>query len=392
MFDVWGSVEPEVRAVDDAHARIGRAQLDLLRAIVRLDNAEVWSEWGARDTAHLVAMRYDVSEWKARRWIAAAHALERLPILSEALATGELGLDKVVELCRFATSSTEARLLRWARGVSCAAVRHRADREVARDIEEVREDHAARSITWDYHDDGRRFGLHLDAPAECGPVVIRAIEREAERIPAMPGEDDPSYVDARRADALVALCSARLAADPQPDRSSVVVHAELKGLEAGTGGCEVENGPVLHPETVRRLLCNAKFQTVVEDERGKVVAVASMRREPSAWMMRQLRWRDRECRFPGCGARRFVEAHHIRWWGRGGHTDLANMVLICSFHHRLTHELGWRIEWGDGGELVWRRPDGTRHRPGPSRTRAAPAAGRVPSGSEILEPLSAGFG
>jgi hypothetical protein len=68
------------------------------------------------------------------------------------------------------------------------------------------------------------------------------------------------------------------------------------------------------------------------------------------------------------------------------------MVIICSFHHRLLHELGWRIEWGDGGELVWYRPDGIRHRPGPSRTRAAPAARSLTSGSELLEPLSAGFG
>jgi hypothetical protein len=389
MFDDWHLVDPEVRAVDAVHARLGNEQRELLRAIARLDRAEVWSEWGARDTAHLVAMRYDVSEWKARRWIAAAHALDRLPLLSEALATGELGLDKVVELCRFATSSTEARLLRWARGVSCAAVRHRADREVARDIEQVREGHDSRSVTWGYHDDGHRFGLHLDAPAECGPVVIRAIEREVERIPAMPGEDDPSYVDARRADALVALCSAGIAADPRSDPSTLVVHAELKGLEAGTGGCELENGPVLHPETVRRLLCNAKVQTVVENEHGKVMALGSMRRGPSAWMMRQLRWRDRGCRFPGCGARRFVEAHHIRWWGHGGPTDLANMVLICSFHHRLVHELGWRIEWGDEAELIWHRPDGARFHPGPSRTRAAP--GNM-SGSEDPEPLLVGFG
>src|SRR6059058_1325663 len=59
-------------------------------------------------------------------------------------------------------------------------------------------------------------------------------------------------------------------------------------------------------------------------------------------MMRQLRYRDVECRFPGCGARRFTQAHHIVWWKEGGPTDLDNLVLVCFFHHKLVHELGGR--------------------------------------------------
>jgi Domain of unknown function (DUF222) len=67
----------------------------------------------ARDLAHFLAMRYGISEWKARRWIAAAHALEPLPKISEAFASGALGIDKVVELTRFATPVIRLRL-RWA--------------------------------------------------------------------------------------------------------------------------------------------------------------------------------------------------------------------------------------------------------------------------------------
>src|SRR6266511_4082425 len=66
--------------------------------------------------AHWLGMRYGISDWKAHRWIAAAHALEDLPLLSEAFSSGELGIDKVVELTRFATPKTEARLIPLARG------------------------------------------------------------------------------------------------------------------------------------------------------------------------------------------------------------------------------------------------------------------------------------
>jgi len=82
-------------------------------------------------------------------------------------------------------------------------------------------------------------------------------------------------------------------------------------------------------------------------------------------MVRQVRYRDRGCRFPGCGTRRFTEAHHIVWWRRGGRTDLDNLLLICSFHHKLVHELGWRIERDRGGTVRWFRPDGIRYRAGP---------------------------
>jgi hypothetical protein len=83
-------------------------------------------------------------------------------------------------------------------------------------------------------------------------------------------------------------------------------------------------------------------------------------------MIRQVRHRDRECRFPGCGSRRFTEAHHIVWWRNGGRTDLDNLLLICSFHHRLVHEYGWRVRRDLAGEVSWHRRDGTKYHAGPS--------------------------
>ena len=75
--------------------------------------------------------------------------------------------------------------------------------------------------------------------------------------------------------------------------------------------------------------------------------------------------------FPGCGARRFLHCHHIRHWPLGP-TDLDNLVLLCSYHHRLVHEYGWRVELGAvPGTSRWYRPDGSRYEPGPPE-RASP--------------------
>jgi Domain of unknown function DUF222./HNH endonuclease. len=367
MFEGNGVVSSAaIEALDAAHAEVCRAQRRLLGLIVQVEASEVWRDDGARDLAHWLSMRYGISSWKAHRWISAAHALEGLPGLSEAFAQGELGIDKVVELTRFATPSSETGLISWAGGVSCGAIRHRGDLAVRILTEELTEVEGARSLSWWYFDEGRRFGLEAELPAAQGAIVARALARMADAIPEMPDEHDIYFVSARRADALVALCSARIATDADPDRATVVIHAQAEAMVVGTGGCEIEGGPVIAPETVARLLCNARSQVVVEDEAGRVLGLGRLSREPSAWMLRQVRHRDRECRFPGCGTRAFTEAHHIVFWGRGGRTDLENLVLICSFHHRLVHEYGWSMRRGAGGTISWRRPDGTRYRAGPS--------------------------
>jgi hypothetical protein len=314
-------------------------------------------------------MRYGLSDWKARRWIASAHALESLPVISEAFASGELGIDKVAELTRLATPQTEAGLIGWACRVSPGAIRHRGDLQARHSLQEAQDCDRARSLRWWYFDQGRRFGLSAELPASEGAVVAKALRRLAHTLPVMPGEEDPSFVEARRADALVMMCSARISEDPQPDRATVVVHAPLESLISGEGGCEIDSDGVIHPQSAARLLCESRIQMVVQDGSNQPVGVGRLSREPSSFMMRLLRYRDRECMYPGCGARRFLRAHHIVFWKHGGRTDLANLVLLCHFHHKLVHEYRWRISRDPDGTVRWFRPDGTLHRAGPAPPR-----------------------
>ena len=360
------SDEQLIEAIDAAHRRVGEAQRELLRLVAEADRRELWRGTGARDAAHWLAMRQDVSQWKARRWIAAGHALETLPDLSSALETGRLGVDKVTELTRVATYENEAGLLSWARSVSTSAVRRRADHDSRRTLHDDLEIERARFLQWWYADEGRRFGMEAELPAAQGAIVARALERLAGSLPPMPGEEDAAFAEARRADALVAVCSARIARDADPDRATLVVHATVDELARTDGVATIEGGATVHAETARRLACTARVQAVIEDERGEPVRLGRLSREPSEAMMRQLRYRDGECRFPGCGAQRFTQAHHVVWWGDGGRTDLDNLVLVCSFHHRLVHEHGWHLRRREGGEVTWYRPDGERYLAGPA--------------------------
>jgi hypothetical protein len=143
----------------------------------------------------------------------------------------------------------------------------------------------------------------------------------------------------------------------------VVVHARLDVLEQGEGGCEIEGGGIAPVQTAGRLLCHARVQALLEDENTQPVRVGRLRRDPPGWMVRQLRYRDRECSFPGCGARRFTQAHHVVWWERGGTTDLENLILVCGHHHKLVHEFGWSVR-RDADGARWFRPDGSAFRSG----------------------------
>jgi hypothetical protein len=245
-------------------------------------------------------------------------------------------------------------------------------------------------VSWSNFDEGRRFGLEAELPAAQGAVVAKALERLAGELPLMPEEDRKWSAPARRADALVALCSERIASDPDPDRATVVVHASLESLMSGEGNAETEDGGVIPSQTARRLACNARVQVVVEDPGGQVVRLGRIMREPPAWMVRQLRYLDRECRFPGCGSRRFTQAHHVTWWEKGGRTDLENLVLICSFHHKLVHEYGWRLIRERDGIVRWFHPDGTRYRAGPG-PRAGPDPPRDTPIERDFGLIAAGF-
>ena len=73
------------------------------------------------------------------------------------------------------------------------------------------------------------------------------------------------------------------------------------------------------------------------------ITVGRRTRTISPALRRALQARDRGCQFPGCTNRLYIHAHHIHHWAHGGSTTADNLVLLCSTHHRLVHEGGFRV-------------------------------------------------
>ena len=70
---------------------------------------------------------------------------------------------------------------------------------------------------------------------------------------------------------------------------------------------------------------------------------------------RAVKARDGGCIIPGCHAPpAWCDAHHVRWWSKGGRTDVDNLALLCPRHHTAVHAGIWDVEMRHG--LPWARP------------------------------------
>jgi hypothetical protein len=105
-----------------------------------------------------------------------------------------------------------------------------------------------------------------------------------------------------------------------------------------------------------------------------VLSLGRKRRTVSPALRRALDARDRGCRFPGCVRTRFVDAHHVRHWSRGGETNLENLVLLCRRHHRLVHERGYALGAAGDGSAEFRNRYGIAIPNVPSRSPPSSSA------------------
>ena len=194
----------------------------------------------------------------------------------------------------------------------------------------------------------------------------------------------------RRADALVDLCRAHLdhgdVSISGAEKPHLSVLVDLPTLtQQGGSISELDDGTVLHPETIRRLACDASVTRIVLAPDSQPLDIGRKTRVVPAGMRRALVARDRGCNQAGCDRpARWCDAQHIRgsegrpglcrrrpfaepWpdvarsqerensstcvettghlsvrglkhWADGGLTSLDNLRLLCRHHHRLVHE------------------------------------------------------
>jgi hypothetical protein len=333
-----------------------------LRRIAEIDARRAWRLDGRRSTADLLAGRLGLTPGEARAQADTATALAQLPRTAASLRAGELGLgqaqvaaraleqlpahahERLDELVAERGGGLDRRRLRdavdeWAHTVEPERLAEREQRAWARRRLHVRVDDTDGGVVVDGRLD-RLGGAKLIA-------ALQALSRPD-------GEADTRSFPQRQADALAALAGRALDAGALPavaaQRPHVLLLVTPGALHDAPGAPPAlldGVGPVAGA-SARQLCCDAEITRVRLDRNGAVLDVGRARREPTARQRAAVIARDRDC--VGCAAPALrCELHHIRWWSRGGRTDLDNLCLLCWQCHAKTHHHGWRVR---------RRPDG----------------------------------
>jgi hypothetical protein len=360
MDEVPGLHDQQTDAIDQLSALRATVDAEILGLIRAADESEVWQVDGSPSLVEWVTWRCRVARAEARKLVEVAHALAQLPRIAAGLDDGSLSYTQVCILVDFVGPDGDAEWAEKARGMHVEQLKawRRSVRRVT--AEEADEDHTRRSLMWWWDRDRRFLRIKGALPAEQGAAVDKALNRLVEQMPKLPNGIYESH-ERRGADALVELAATQIAEDADPDRATIVVHVEAEALMSDHGAAAIEGGCELAPETVRRLACEASIQ-VVTSQGGSSIGVGRKTRTPPPWLRRLVVKRDGFCRFPGCERRRHLHTHHIRHWTpHKGPTELDNLLMLCTHHHRLVHEGGWDIRGKPDRELVFVRPDGRDH-------------------------------
>ncbi|MFO0747737.1 MAG: DUF222 domain-containing protein [Myxococcota bacterium] len=334
-------------AVAELSVQLDVAEHRLLTLVRELERRERYRHHGLPSTAAWLGWRTGLGTVAAREKVRVARALGELPIIDEAFAKGLVSYSKVRAMTRIATPENEAKLVHMAKHATAAQLER-----ICRGVETVTATSEAGCERWlrVAPDTDGMVRLEVRLHADEAALVMKAVQLARDSAEAQSAPD-----------ALVAVAESFIAggcSEPRTggDRQQILVCVKQDELMPTGLRAETEVS-VVAPETLRRMACDASVTPVTVDDQGTPLDVGRKTRTVPPAIRRALHVRDRTCRFPGCTNHRWLDAHHIEHWAEGGVTSRDNLLLLCTAHHQLVHEGGFRVE-GTGADVVFLRPDG----------------------------------
>ncbi|UXA05824.1 HNH endonuclease [Mycobacterium sp. SMC-2] len=315
----------------------------IVEIAAEMDRDELCGATGARSIAALVAWKTGSSLENAHTITAVARRLPEFPRCARDLREGRLSLDQVGVIARRAGEGSDEHYAQLAAHATVSQLRTAVKLEprpepkpdhpqpnpqpsitktttdeefscyrvrlphpdAAKFDAALRSHHEALIAEWKLdHDKGGRVSDHRPPLPTTGEAFLRLVET---------GWD------------------AEVARRPHGQHTTVVVHLDVKQRIAA-----LHLGPLLSEAERRYLTCDATAEVWFERD-GQVIGAGRTSRVINRRLRRALEHRYPTCAVPGCAATRGLHAHHIRHWEDGGPTELANLVLVCPYHHRLHH-------------------------------------------------------
>ncbi|MDI9917946.1 HNH endonuclease signature motif containing protein [Rhodococcus sp. IEGM 1379] len=364
---------------------IAAATARFLTLLGDFDEQRGWTGPGLHSCAHWLSWKCGLSLHTGREYVRVAKALRPLPKMQQAFEQGRLSYSKVRALTRVATPANEAQMVRLGREAPAAQIdRLVAGLHTGSDKESARRKSPDRfQIRWHWDPDTGDFVVKGRLPAQDGARLIAAVTAaERERTRTSPEHSPPETAPTDSADPEEPVTQANAAKKPPGDigpalltMADIAATAVANPATRASSATEVvffhehdtvriPGGPALPENDAEEVLCNARLR-LAKTKNGCVLSLSRRTRVTSAKQMLALNYRDGCCRTPGCGRTRFLHAHHVRFWGRGGKTNLDNLIMLCGTCHRALHHDQFTIAALGEQQFEFRTPDGDVLAPAP---------------------------
>ena len=362
------------------------AQVEELRLRVMAAAEDLAVDEGARDVAAWLAYRGRRDRGEARRDLRLARALDtRWQTVGRALREGEANRAQAevivaalealpADLDPEVVAQAEQRLMSEAARFGPHQLRILGRRILDVIAPEVAEDHERRALereeahamTATFLTTRRRGDGTTDLRIRVADLVADRLltylhsftsPRRERGSASAPGDRRP--YDQKLGDAFAAFLES---VDPKRlplhggDATTLMVTIDFDGLRDGLGTALVGDTPITAGEA-RRLACAANLLPAVLGGDSEILDLGRARRLFSPAQRKAMAIRDRTCRAECCEIpAAWCEAHHAAApWAAGGRTDLADGLLLCSWHHHRAHDHRYRMDRTGDRRLTFHR-------------------------------------
>jgi len=330
----WREVDRQLRTIAKKRAALDAEEVQWVRQAERI---QIWKRTGHSSMLAYLESVFGYTPKTADDRLRVARRLEALPLLTDALAEGELPYSAVKELVRVATPATENAWREVARG------------KVVHQIEQLVSGHHRGDLPADPVDPTivlQKLLLELlpETYARFRETHARFNEAAGERL------DYDRFISA--------LCEAAFAGlgggDAEPRRAKYQIALRVcpqceRGTQDGAGIVV----PVL-PSTVARAECDAQRVGDIDPETGELERTTQD--IPPKTREYVLMRDNHRCQTPGCRSALHLEAHHLKHRKDGGSNDPSNLVTLCGGCHKRHHEGTLRVTGTAPDHLVFERP------------------------------------
>lgn len=385
----------------------------------------LWEGWRVHTPSQWLMWQAGLSRSTARRVLALARRASELPVTMAAFAEGRLSADQAAAIARYTPAEYEASVCELAQAATVSQI-VAATSQYGFDTEARPADAPQptpnepdlgpsdptvdRQVSFGTAEGGGWWanmrlpldeGLAVEGALKAARDQLHDVARRAAKEKATaegrPLDEVkvkvPSWADAAVGVAHSVLSGGASGAE-MAARSRVLVH-----LEVPDGGSDGEHahwmgsthlGPALPDELRRYLTCDGDTEVVWKRD-GVPVNLGRTKRIVPRRIRRLIEHRDRGCRVPGCDQAWWLQVHHIIHWEDDGETITANLICLCSAHHRLHHQgllgITGNADLPDGVTFTdqYGRPmeGATRARPPKPTDMPSVAAYRHPTGERL---------